>query len=80
MKTTTVNTTDTRLLIRDLIQKAKDSNLAQWNDGLNFAEFIHALWRLFLRHDSFKASASKILEEIPEDNAIELLAQELRNV
>ncbi|UOB17710.1 hypothetical protein [Abyssalbus ytuae] len=80
MKTTKVSTEETRLLIRNLIQKAKDSNLAQWNEGLNFAEFVHALWRLFLRHDSFKNSANKILNQVSENYAIEMLAEEINSV
>ena len=68
---------EVRELIKQLISKASDSNLIQWNDGLNFAEFIHAIWRLFLNHDSFKQSAEKILKKIPESSAIEILAQEI---
>ena len=80
MNITEGNITETRELIKSLVQKAKDINLIQWNDGLNFSDFIHALWRLFKTNENFKEGTSKILNIVPENTAIEVLAQEVKGI
>ena len=71
---------EVREIFKNLVQEAKDSNLIQWNDGLNFSDFIYALWRLFNNHENFKESTSKILSMVPKDTAIDILAQEIKGI
>lgn len=68
---------ESQIIIRSLLHKAYDSNMIQWNDGLNFPDFIHALWRLFLKHENFKESTKNVLERIPEADALQILAREV---
>ncbi len=80
MNLTEKNIIETRELIKNLVQKAKDSNLIQWNDGLNFSDFIHALWQLLKTHENFKGGSTKILSIVSENKAIEVLAQEIKGI
>lgn len=80
MNTTENNITETRELIKNSVQKAKDSNLIEWNDELNFSDFVHALWRLFNTHEYFKEGTSKILSIVSENIAIEILSQEIKGI
>lgn len=80
MNITENNIKETRELIKNLVQKAKDSNLIEWNDGLNFSDFVHALWHLFNSHEYFKDGTSKILSIVTESIAIEILSQEIKGI
>ena len=66
-----------RLIIRSHINKAFSEKLVQWNDGLNYTEFIQALWRLFLNNEHFKPQTLTILEQLSNDEALQLLADEI---
>ncbi|WP_046744634.1 hypothetical protein [Kordia zhangzhouensis] len=66
-----------RLIIQSHINKALSEKLVQWNDGLNYTEFIQALWRLFLNNDRFKLETQTILEQLSHDEALQLLADEI---
>ncbi|SFS56615.1 hypothetical protein SAMN04487906_0920 [Zhouia amylolytica] len=68
---------ESQIIIKMLVNKAYDSNMIQWNDGLNFPDFIHALWRLFLKHENFKQQTLLVLDRITEDDALQLLAKEV---
>jgi len=65
--------------IRNLLFKAKSAKMVEWNEGLNFSEFIHAVWRLFLNHENFKTTAEHILKSMSEEDIIELLAREVNS-
>ncbi|UNY98267.1 hypothetical protein MQE36_14390 [Zhouia spongiae] len=71
---------ESQIIIKMLVNKAYDSNMIQWNDGLNFPDFIHALWRLFLKHDSFKEQTNMVLDRITETDALQLLAREVNQI
>ncbi|WP_430408743.1 hypothetical protein [Kordia sp.] len=66
-----------RLIIQSHIDKAFSEKFIQWNDGLNYTEFIRALWRLFLNHDNFKDGTQNILSKLTEEDAMQLLSDEI---
>ncbi|WP_224483033.1 hypothetical protein [Robertkochia aurantiaca] len=62
--------------IRELLIEANERGDAKWNNGLDFSEFIHALWRHFIYKDPYKQRALPILQVISENDALEILASE----
>lgn len=68
---------DYRDEVKKLLEKAYEQRLISWNDGLLFNEFIAALWRTFLKNESFKDDAYKIHEALGEAKSLELLASEI---
>jgi len=71
------NIDDSRVILQSHIDKAFTEKFIQWNDGLNYTEFVRALWRLFLNHDSFKDGTQVILEKLSEEDAMQLLSDEI---
>ncbi len=63
--------------VRELVDEAYDSNLVHYNNGLNFSEFIQALWRLLIRDERFKPKTLGLLDRISKSEALELLAEEV---
>ncbi len=63
--------------IKKLLEKAYEEKLIMWNDGLQFNEFIAALWRTFLKNESFKNDAARIQKALGESSSLELLASEI---
>lgn len=71
------NMNASRVIIQSHIDKAFTEKFIQWNDGLNYTEFIRALWRLFLNHDNFKDGTQNILSKLSEEDAMQLLSDEI---
>lgn len=65
-----------RNTMRVLIKEAFQSKRVQWNEGLDFTEFIHALWRLFKNDPQFRDRIAPYISHVSEEDAIELLAEE----
>ena len=63
--------------VKKLLEKAYEQKLIAWNDGLEFNEFIAALWRTFLKNETFKNDAERIQEALGEAKSMELLASEI---
>ncbi|WP_046758474.1 hypothetical protein [Kordia jejudonensis] len=71
------NMNASRVIIQSHIDKAFSEKFIQWNDGLNYTEFIRALWRLFRNHDNFKDGTQHILSKLSEEDAMQLLSDEI---
>lgn len=66
-----------RMIIKAHIDKAFTEKIIQWNDGLNYTEFVRAIWRLFCNHDNFKHETQHILTNLSEEDAMQLLSDEI---
>ncbi|WP_298427727.1 hypothetical protein [uncultured Kordia sp.] len=77
MTTIDKNMNASRVIIQSHIDKAFSEKFIQWNDGLNYTEFIRALWRLFRNHDTFKDGTQSILSKLSEEDAMQLLSDEI---
>lgn len=66
-----------RSTVKDLVDEAYNRKLVAYNDGLNFTEFIQAMWRLLTRDDHFRDKTLGLLEKISKREALELLAEEV---
>jgi hypothetical protein len=71
------NTNASRDILQSHIDKAFSEKFIQWNDGLDYTEFIRALWRLFLNHDTFKQGTQDVLTKLSEEDAMQLLSDEI---
>ncbi|PTX61392.1 hypothetical protein C8N46_10435 [Kordia periserrulae] len=71
------NKNASRSIIKSHIDKAFTERFIQWNDGLDYTEFIRALWRLFRNHDGFKEGTQVILGKLTEEDALQLLSEEI---
>ncbi len=77
MKPLENNIATSRKMIKGMLSTAYELRLIEWNNGLLFSEFIPAIWRMFQQHRAFNTSAEKILSLITEEDAIQLLADEV---
>ncbi len=68
-----------KLNLQKLYAKARRLNIAQWNDALDYADFIHALWNTMLTHDALKEDAQQLEAILDTGDAIELLSEVVMN-
>ncbi len=65
---------NSKLSLHRLYSQCKSRGIAVWNDGLEYAEFIHALWNTMLTNEEFRPEAQKIEKAIGTGDAIQLLS------
>ncbi|WP_224491191.1 hypothetical protein [Robertkochia flava] len=63
--------------IKQLVDDAYDQNLVHYNDGLNYTEFIQALWRLLIKDEQFKPKTLSLLDRISKNEALQLISEEV---
>ena len=68
-----------RKAIKKMLMIAEHEGLIQWNDGLRFRDFVHAMWRIFNREELYKGHCREITKSISEEEAIALLAEEVKS-
>lgn len=68
-----------KLNLKKLYAKARRLEIAQWNDALDYADFIHALWQTMLTHEALKEDAQKLQSVLDRGDAIELLSEVVMN-
>ncbi|MDG3582066.1 hypothetical protein [Galbibacter pacificus] len=68
---------ESRVIIKELISQAYDSNMVQYHEATNFSDFINALWRLLLNHDNFKTKAITVSQSITNNDILYILAEEV---
>lgn len=64
-----------KLNFHKLYSKARKLGIAEWNDSLDYPDFIHGLWHIMLTHKELKPEAIKIEEVLEHGDAIELLSE-----
>jgi hypothetical protein len=64
-----------KLNFRKLYAKSRKLGIAEWNDSLDYADFIHGLWHTMCTHEDLIRESSKIEEILNEGDAIELLSE-----
>ncbi len=58
-----------------LYSKARKLGIAEWNDSLDYPDFIHGLWHTMRTHEALTPVAKKIEEILQDGDAIELLSE-----
>jgi len=64
-----------KLHFRKLYAKSRKLGIAEWNDSLDYADFIHGLWHSMRTHEELIQESRKIEEILNEGDAIELLSE-----
>lgn len=63
-----------RLNFQKLYAKARKLGIAEWNDALDYPDFIHGLWLAMRQHSELREEARKIQDLLNNGDAIELLS------
>lgn len=63
-----------KLTIRKLYAKSRRLGIANWNDSLDYADFIHELWDAISRHRELKDEAAQTQEILGKGDVIQLLS------
>ena len=64
-----------KLNFQKLYSKARKLGIAEWNDALDYADFIHGLWQAMRLHPELNVEAKKIEDTLTDGDAIELLSE-----
>ncbi len=60
--------------IKKIYAKCRQEGLAAWHDGLEYAEFINALWNTMLNSPVCGEEAAKIEETLGRGDTIQILS------
>ncbi len=63
-----------KLNFQKLYARSRRLKLAEWNESLDYADFIHALWGTMLKHDALKEEAAQLEEILGNGDAIQILS------
>lgn len=63
-----------KLSIQKLYAKCRQQGRAAWHDGLEYAEFINALWTMMLNSPTCKEEAMKIEETLGRGDTLQILS------
>lgn len=63
-----------RLNFQKLYAKSRKLGIAEWNDALDYPDFIHGLWLAMRQHPELQEEARKIQDLLNDGDAIELLS------
>ncbi|MFT5752440.1 MAG: hypothetical protein ACI828_000706 [Flavobacteriales bacterium] len=63
-----------KLSIQKLYARCRQQSRAAWNDGLEYADFINALWNSMLTSPSCKEEAVKVEETLGRGDTIQILS------
>lgn len=63
-----------KLNLKKMYAKSRRLHLAEWNESLDYADYIHNLWNNMLTHNAIKEDAIKLEEIIGNGDAIQLLS------
>lgn len=64
-----------KLNFHKLYAKARRLGIVEWNDALDYPDFIHGLWHIMLTHEALKEDAMKIDNVLKNGDSIELLSE-----
>lgn len=64
-----------KLNFQKLYSKSRKLGIAEWNDALDYPDFIHGLWLAMRQHADLKGEAQKIQDILNDGDAIELLSE-----
>lgn len=68
-----------KLNLQKLYAKARKLNIAEWNDALDYPDFIHGLWHTMLTHKELKEETAQLDAILDRGDAIELLSEVVMN-
>lgn len=63
-----------KLSLQKLYARCRQQGRAAWHDGLEYADFINALWNTMLNSPTCKEEATKIEETLGRGDTIQILS------
>jgi len=65
-------------IVKEILAEQLEMNEFSWNNGLNYRDFILAVWRTLLKQDNTKERANKIKKLIGEEDALKLISDQIK--
>lgn len=69
---------ESEIIIKDILNEQLEMQKFAWNKGLNYRDFILAVWRTLLRQDNTKERANKVKLLVGEENALKLISEQIK--
>lgn len=64
-------------IIKDILSQQLEMNQFSWNNGLNYRDFILAVWRTLLKQENTREKALEAEKLIGEDDVLELISNQI---
>lgn len=65
-------------IVKELLDEQLELNLYSWNQGLNYRDFILAVWRTLLKQESTKDRAHDIKALLGEEDILKLISNQIK--
>jgi len=65
-------------IIKELLSEQLELNLYSWNNGLNYRDFILAVWRTLLKQENTKERAHKVKALVGEEDVLKLISDQIK--
>ncbi len=65
-------------IIKDLLEEQLEMHQFSWNHGLNYRDFILAVWRTLLKQENTKELAHKVKTLVGEEDALNLISNQIK--
>ena len=63
-----------------IVNRMLSAKRFNWNEGLNYRDYILAVWRTLLTEHNTQADANTLLKLVGEDDALKLIASKLKPI
>ena len=71
------NTNKAQGIIKTLLTEPLNMNQFSWQKGLNYRDFILAVWRTLLKQENTKLKANLVNELIGQEKALKLISDQI---
>lgn len=65
-------------IIKEILTEQLEMNEFAWNNGLNYRDFILAVWRTLLKQNNTKERANKVKLLIGEEDTLKLISDQIK--
>ncbi len=67
-----------KTIIKEVLEEQLEMNKFSWNKGLNYRDFILAVWRTLLRQENTQEKAYKVKIMVGEEGALKLISEQIK--
>jgi len=78
MSTVDIKRSESKAIVREILNEQLQMNQFSWNHGLNYRDFILAVWRTLLKQDNTKTRAYKVKNLVGEEDALKLISDQIK--
>ena len=69
---------EAEVIIKDILNEQLEMNQFSWNNGLNYRDFILAVWRTLLKQVNTKERALTVKKLIGEEDVLKLISDQIK--